>query len=41
LVKITDYLLLAFITRIKKFEYNNWKNAIEKAKELAEKTFKK
>lgn len=33
--------VIGFYYKNKKFEYNNWKNAIEKAKELAEKTFKK
>jgi len=33
--------VIGFYYKNEKFEYNNWKNAIEKAKELAEKTFKK
>ncbi len=33
--------VIGFYYKNEKFEYNDWKNAIEKAKELAEKTFKK
>ena len=33
--------VIGFYYKNEKFKYNDWKNAIEKAKELAEKTFKK